>query len=689
MKQKLTFLARWMMGATLLAYPAHAQIDYSGLEEVFGEPVTISATGKPQRVSEVPVSMEIISRREIQESGALDIPALLRNVAGVEVARPYIGHADVNIRGYNQSLSNRLLVLVNGRQVYQDQYGMTIWQSLPITLNEIRQIEVIRGPNSSLYGFNASSGVVNIVTDSPLADDNSTYQVRVGTQRYREFSGMETLSFNESAAVRMSGSVTRSDDFDRSSTFGLAARDGDAIDRYSFNFDGEFEISPATNMRVETGMGTAALDLNLPFNLTGASDTRQRHYSVDVNHDAGDWGLWNLRAYRNESNFKAATDSFGSVTIQPLAGTLHVVQLSDLIALNNKNTLRLGVEYRDNEVQGELIGSGEGRYQMKIAAANAMWNWEISPKLSWTNAGRVDHWQTKRFGGLNTVETINPISLEGREETEFTFNSGLLYKADQATSYRFSVGRGIRIPSLVELSQNAIVNGIVEAYGDPMLEPESNLTFEIGYNRLLQTEPTHTEFFTNLYTQQLDDIIMGTVYGLSTSPGVFPETSFGNVGDSRAWGLEMGLKGKALQNNLHWGINYAYITINDDPQSGPQMMMEHESNQPHHKVNAMVQYDYDRWDFGLNANYVSGRDSVRQVTVEFIGDPMQWGDQESYLLLGGNVGYQLQENMHLSLDGYNLIDEHNERQPFITSGNAFGGGNRLGRTVLLTLTARF
>jgi len=66
--------------------PLRAQsMDYGSLEQLFGEPVTTSATGSPQRVTEVPANMTIITADEIRRSGARDIPGVLRHVAGVDV----------------------------------------------------------------------------------------------------------------------------------------------------------------------------------------------------------------------------------------------------------------------------------------------------------------------------------------------------------------------------------------------------------------------------------------------------------------------------------------------------------------------------------------------------------------------------------------------------------------------------
>ncbi len=92
-------------------------INYGSLEQLFGEPVTTSATGKPQRVSNAPVDMHIITQDDIRRSGAKNIPEILRDVPGVNVLQSGREDYDVGIRGYNQSYSPNLLVLVNGRQV--------------------------------------------------------------------------------------------------------------------------------------------------------------------------------------------------------------------------------------------------------------------------------------------------------------------------------------------------------------------------------------------------------------------------------------------------------------------------------------------------------------------------------------------------------------------------------------------
>jgi hypothetical protein len=95
--------------------------------------------------------------------GATSIPDVLQFVRGIDVRRYGVADVQVGIRGYNQQYNPRLLVLVNARQVYSDDFGRVAWPTIPVQLEEIRQIEVIKGPNSALYGFNAVSGVINIL----------------------------------------------------------------------------------------------------------------------------------------------------------------------------------------------------------------------------------------------------------------------------------------------------------------------------------------------------------------------------------------------------------------------------------------------------------------------------------------------------------------------------------------------
>ena len=100
--------------------------------------------------------------------GALTIPDALRNVPGVDVTEYRTGQLEVGIRGVNGPWNNRVLVLMDGRSVLEGFYDHISWESLPLTMRyEIDRIEVVEGPVSAVYGADAASGVINIITKKP------------------------------------------------------------------------------------------------------------------------------------------------------------------------------------------------------------------------------------------------------------------------------------------------------------------------------------------------------------------------------------------------------------------------------------------------------------------------------------------------------------------------------------------
>ena len=88
---------------------------------------------------------------------------------------------NVSVRGDNQLAANKLLVMVDGRSIYVDTQGQVYWKAIPVTLPEIKRIEVLKGPASVLYGFNAFDGIINIITKSAEEMKGTTLQFGGGT----------------------------------------------------------------------------------------------------------------------------------------------------------------------------------------------------------------------------------------------------------------------------------------------------------------------------------------------------------------------------------------------------------------------------------------------------------------------------------------------------------------------------
>ena len=150
-------------------------------EALYLKEETVSIASRyEQPISRTPSDVYVITDEDIRHSGATDIPTLLRQVPGMEVMQTNAVDFNVSERGYNQLQANKLLVLVDGRSIYIDQSGQVLWKLLPVTLTEIKRIEVLKGPASAVYGFNAFDGVVNIITKSPEEIRGSTLQVAGG-----------------------------------------------------------------------------------------------------------------------------------------------------------------------------------------------------------------------------------------------------------------------------------------------------------------------------------------------------------------------------------------------------------------------------------------------------------------------------------------------------------------------------
>jgi outer membrane receptor protein involved in Fe transport len=138
-----------------------------GLFDIFSEQeqVIVSAARRKQKRAESPLATTIISSDEIRRSGLWNVAELLRRYAGMDVAQTTAGSFSVGIRGtFSTYTSNKVLLLIDGRSLLVDVFGTMNWNQVPVALSEIERIEIVRGPGSTLFGANAFSGIVNIVT---------------------------------------------------------------------------------------------------------------------------------------------------------------------------------------------------------------------------------------------------------------------------------------------------------------------------------------------------------------------------------------------------------------------------------------------------------------------------------------------------------------------------------------------
>ncbi|MBK0393078.1 TonB-dependent receptor plug domain-containing protein [Ramlibacter algicola] len=135
------------------------------LEQLAAIDVT-SVSGRAQRLQQAPASIYVITAQEIRRSGATSLPEALRLAPNLQVAQTSASQWAISARGFQDSISNKLLVLLDGRTIYSGLFAGVFWDTNDVVLEDVDRIEVISGPGATLWGANAVNGVINVVTRS-------------------------------------------------------------------------------------------------------------------------------------------------------------------------------------------------------------------------------------------------------------------------------------------------------------------------------------------------------------------------------------------------------------------------------------------------------------------------------------------------------------------------------------------
>jgi iron complex outermembrane receptor protein len=614
MRSRLCFLIGASAMALTFSAALHAQaVDYEALQDTLGEPVTTSVTGKPQRASAAPASIVIITREQIAHSPARSVPDLLKAYAAVDVNRWTAGQSDVAVRGGVQPCNARLLVLVNGRQVYLDHYGMTNWSLLGIPLDTIQQIELVRGPASALFGFNAASGVVNIVTVNPMKARQFAATVEGGNHGYSRLSGVAATPLGDKLAVKLSGGHQREDE---RRIPDLIGRPSQIHDVTADEVSGSVVATPDATTRAELKAGYAdnrQLEF-LPSELLLEQHFRNRTAGAIVDHDTG-WGSIDGQAYANWLDADYGTTGtppgpFTQLANSQLRNRIVVVRGSSLMQMGANNTIRVGVEYRNNQLYSDVLYSHRVGYQ--VGAVNGMADLHPSDRINFSIAGRIDHlWLNQ--GGAPQTPVIDPPSAYDRVFTRLSFNAALLVQVGANGQLRLNGGRGIQSPSLVDFGlRTRLPLGAapipIYATGDPRIEPATVWSGELGYAQRLGTS-TRLEasgFFTRTTNAIASPGDLPT-YQLVNLPALSALTRFANVGSFDTYGVSISGSGRLIQ-HLGWLANYTWTHVHEAlPSGGPPfaIALAPASTTPRHVANIGLDYGGDRWFGAATARYTS------------------------------------------------------------------------------------
>lgn len=301
-------------------------------------PIVFSATRLEQPVSETPVSMTIIDKEMIKASGAMRIADLMRLVPGMQVANYGGDEYFVTYHGRADLYSRSLQVLVDGRSIYNPVIGGVSWSDLPLALEDINRIEVIRGSNAAAYGSNSFSGVINIITEHPSEQQGTLIKTTLSDKHSRQ-----TMARNAGTIGKLDYRLTLNYDEGE----GLKTRYDDATNKW-LSFRGDYQYNADNKLSFQTGYsrrtqqaGVLGSDWNIPRDTDSTSNFQQIKWTHTIDKD----NEYSLHFFHN---YKELDDSyvFQHPTIGPIDLAIGFSYESDRYELEFQRLLKPASDLR-------------------------------------------------------------------------------------------------------------------------------------------------------------------------------------------------------------------------------------------------------------------------------------------------------------------------------------------------------
>ena len=509
------------------ARPGFSETEIQFEEEMFftaGEWVE-TASKRLQPIGESPAAVTIITAEEIRNSGATNLCDLLRRVPGLEVIIVNPSDCEIGARGQNKLMSNGVLVLENGRSVYEDYFGVVLWNFKDFSLEMIDRIEVVRGPGSVLYGANAFHAVVNIITRDPSAESGGIVSLTGGPDTI-----LWTLSGSSRAGragYLVSAGLTQFSHCD--------APEDVSIQYPRAKMSLHYDLDEAGEIQVEAGMVGGEIEVvQEMFGLIEAfivSPNLMVTYQRDNFYIRAFWNSMKTGRAEVPEPYLEGEQAMGLEITLPEDFEINIdlenhvvdVEAQNIFELPARNFFTLGAGYRLTTNRYTLLAAHdyEEDHLFNVYAQHEF-AWE---RLFHTYLGvRWDHHEI-------TGSSISP-------------RGSILISPMESHVFRFSAGRSFRSPSFVESRMDVMVPVRVGGYptnvgivGNDELDPEVLTSFEAGYQASLFEKRLKLE--ANVFFNQIDGLIgIDVPFELEDALAGELSGSMKNILDEEVWGVE-------------------------------------------------------------------------------------------------------------------------------------------------------
>ena len=608
--------------------------DVSSLEEeVYFAPeeMVTGATKRAVPLSEAPANVTVITHEDIVQSGVTNLGEVFRRVPGMDVFWITAAETQASIRGFAGPTldGERVAVLIDGRTFYQDFLSATYWAELPIPLDDIKRIEVIKGPMSALYGNKAMLGIINIVTFEP--EETHTTLVGGGGMHWTgmgEF--IHAGKFSDGYWYKITGNYVRNNEYsDR-------ALDGSTKARENLAITGKFLAKPTDSTRAHLA-GSVSQNYDL-IQVAGIAPWNERRAMLEgrLEQSFGQWGDLTFHAYWERDYASSPTyPTMGSLIIDTVDAEIrHSISFD--ITDDIQNTLTYGAGYRFSDLSNRPVQS------INNFAGFLQDEFRFFDKLILTGGFRVDY--QRDFVGLNTAA-----------------NGCLVYLAHPMYTFRVGFGTAFNTPHYIHyylnIAQPAMTG--VTLLGNRNLRAERILYLDVGNTiNPLDWMTIHANFFyyrlNNLLVPQTRFVLPATI-----------QAFFVNDGGAEAIGGELGISAKPFD----WFEAYANWSYEKfTPINGNANQTANLGN-PKNKASAGTRFCFfdGRLTFNVDFNYVMHY--WRQNSAANFPNTGAVRVDDFYLL-NARLGYwPIKDHLELSVSTWNVLDDNTPQVPM----NDLGG----------------